>query len=248
MKEMLRLALDAALFRHEAYAQHVVRSDVLKRGLLLLVLVSLLAGVVSFLIGLVGDLRPISPLPSDQEVDGIIRELLASLDPLRQFVDLPFAPDDEVLGYMRPAIRMGLEIAALPTPLPRPVGSILTNLGAFLSLPFGRLAGWIAYGVWVLLAAKLLGGRATVAQMLGTTALYAVPHVLDILQFVPCLGGVIGLATTVWGIAIYVKGLSVANEFSVGRAVLATLLPALVLLLLGLLGVLVALVAAFVTG
>ena len=78
--------------------------------------------------------------------------------------------------------------------------------------------------------------------MLGATALYAVPHGLDILGFVPCLGGVLGLVATVWGIAIYVKALAVANDFSTSRAIVATVVPALIgmtSVLLGLLGFLI---------
>jgi hypothetical protein len=125
---------------------------------------------------------------------------------------------------------------------------LLSNLGAFLSLPFSRLAGWIGYGIWVLLAAKLLGGRATVSQMLGATALYAVPHVLNILGPVPCLGGMLGLVATVWGIAIYVKALAVANDFGVGRATAATVLPALLFTALALLGMLVLFILSLALG
>jgi len=122
------------------------------------------------------------------------------------------------------------------------VGVSLRSLGAFLSLPFGRLAGWIGYAMWVLLVAKLLGGRATVAQMLGATALYVAPHALDILSSVPCLGLVIGMVTTVWGIAIYVKAVAVANEFSISRAIAATVVPALAGATLVKLGLLVTLI------
>ena len=40
MKELLQLAWDALLFKHESYVQHVARADALKRGLALLVLAS----------------------------------------------------------------------------------------------------------------------------------------------------------------------------------------------------------------
>jgi hypothetical protein len=121
-------------------------------------------------------------------------------------------------------------------------------MGAFLSLPFGRLAGWMGYTLWAMLVAKLLGGRATVSQTLGATVLYAVPHALDILDFVPCLGPTLGVAATVWGIAIYVKAMAVANDFSIGRAVTATVVPALIGAALSLLGLLALLVIALVSG
>jgi len=241
MKELLQLAWDALLFRHEAYAQHVARADVLKRGLTVLLLVTLLAGVISLLVDFVGDLRPVNAEAQIAEIEQGIQEFFKTAGP---YLDLSPKLQRMILSYMRPAMRMGLRMAELPTPLPQPLGRLSQSLGAFLSLPFSRLAGWMGYGIWVLLVAKLLGGRATAGQMLGATALYAVPHILDILGIVPCLGGLLGLVATVWGIAIYVKALAVANDFTIGRAIAATVVPAIFFAVLALLGLLLILIPA----
>ena len=248
MNELLQLAWDALLFRHEAYVRHVARADALKRGLALLVLVTLVGGVVSLVVDIVGGLRPVDFEAELEAVEEGFQDFVESMEP---FLDLP--PDlqkgfAQGLRAARPGFEIGARIAELETPLPRPVGTVLSNLGALLSLPFSRLAGWIGYGIWVLLVAKLLGGRATVSQMLGATALYAVPHVLEILGPVPCLGGMLGLVATVWGIAIYVEALAVANEFTVGRALAATVLPALVIVVLSLLGLLTLIIVASAAG
>lgn len=245
MRELLQLAWDALLFNHKAYVRHVAREGVLKRGLALLVLVTVLAGVISFFIGVVGDL---SPMRSRQQAEQGFQQLIESMDTVQQYFDLPPRFGEQMRSNMRAGMEMGLQIDALPTRLPKPLGRILQNLGAFLSLPFSRMAGWVGYGIWVLLVAKLLGGRATVSQMLGATALYAVPHVLDILGFVPCLGGLLGLVATVWGIAIYVKALAVANGFSIGRAIIAVVVPALAIGVLVLMGMLGFLTMVLVTG
>jgi hypothetical protein len=236
MKELLQLAWDTVRFRHEAYAQHVARPDALKRGLALLVLVTLVAGLVPFFISLVGDLRPVDIEEQRSAADQGIQEFLSSLDTMRQFVDLPPDVERQIVANMKAGIDMGLRIEALPTALPKPLGRILQDLGLLLSLPFSRMAGWIGYAIWVLLVAKLLGGRATVSEMLGATALYATPHVLGILGFVPCLGGLLGLAATLWGIAIYVKAVAVSHDLSIRRAIVATIAPGLIigaLLLMG---------------
>jgi hypothetical protein len=245
MKELLQLAWDVLLFRHEVYAQHVARPDVLKRGLALLVLVTLLAGVISLLINVVGDLRPMSAQAQRREAEQGLEEFLGTM---REFYDVPPEVEKYVIPNIRAGMEIGFRIEALPTRLPKPLGRVLEDLGVFLSLPFSRLAGWIGYGIWVLLASKLLGGRATASQMLGATALYVVPHVLAILGFVPCLGGVLGLVATIWGIAIYVKALAVVNHFSIGRGIAATVAPALLGGALALLGMLVILVLALVSG
>jgi hypothetical protein len=241
MKELLQLAWDALLFRDEAYVQHVARADVLKRGLTVLVLVTLLAGVISLLVDFVGDVRPANVEAQISEVERGIRDFFQNAGP---YLDVPPKLQRTILSYVRPAMGMALRMAQLPTRLPQPMGRLLQSLGAFLSLPFSRLAGWMGYGIWVLLVAKLLGGRATAGQMLGSTALYAVPHILDILGFVPCLGGLLGLVATVWGIAIYVKALAVANEFTIGRAIAATVVPAVFFAALALLGLLAILIPA----
>lgn len=239
MNELVRFAWDVLLFRQQAYAEHVARADVLKRGLALLVLATLVAGSLPFIVAVVGDLRPANAEAELRQVEEGLQQFLRTMGP---YLNLPPEVSKQIIPNVRAGIGIGVRIANLPTPLPQPLGRMLENLGAFLSLPFGRLTGWIGYGLWVMLAAKLLGGRATVSQMLGATALYAVPHVLGILSVVPCLGGILGLAATVWGIAIYVKALAVANGFSIGRATAATVLPALAggaLALVGLLGLFV---------
>ena len=47
------------------------------------------------------------------------------------------------------------------------------------------LGTWLGYGIWVMLFAKLLGGRSTLAGFFSTTALYAVPHLLSFFAFIP---------------------------------------------------------------
>jgi hypothetical protein len=246
MKELLRFAWDVLLFKHEAYAQHAARTDALKRGLVLLVAVTLVAGVVWFFDGVVRGLRPIEV--QRQEVEQSLQELSMSLRGMQRYSDLPPEFEEQMVAYMRAGMEIGFRIEELDTRLPRPVGRVLASLGAFLSLPFSRTAGWIGYAIWVLLVAKLLGGRATVSQTLGATALYAVPHVLGIFSIVPCLGSLLGLVATAWGIAIYVKALAVANDFSIGRAVVATVVPALVGGALAMLGLLVFLVLMLASG
>ncbi len=246
MKELLQFAWDTLLLKDEAYTQHVARADVLKRGLTLLVLATLLAGVLPLIVNVIGDLRPISA--QRQEAEQSIREITTSMDPLRDLFGMPPGFEQDFITGLQGGMEMGFSIAELPTPLPRPLGQLLQNLGAFLSLPFSRLAGWIGYALWVLLVAKFLDGKATLSQMMGTTALYAVPHVLGILSFVPCLGSLLGLVATVWGIAIYVKAVAVANDFSIGRAIAATVIPALVSAGLALMGLLVIFVMALLTG
>jgi hypothetical protein len=225
MRDLLNLAWNALTFQHDAYVEHVRRDDVLKRAILLLVLVTLVAGSISFLISFVNGLRPVNIAEERLEFEESFRDFL---DQYGELLDIRQQDVEEIFSYIRPNMEIGWRIAALPTPLPRVVGNILTSIGQFLSLPFSRLGGWLAYTLWVMLAAKLLGGKGTVAQMLGATALYIVPHVLGIFGFIDCLGGILGFVATLWGIAIYIKGLAVACDFGIGKATLAALLPGVI--------------------
>ena len=245
MKELLTLAWDVLLFKDDAYKQHVARADVLKRGLALLVVATLIAGTLSFIVGISRGLRSVES--QREQADQNVQEFVASFQDMQQYSDLPPEFTEMVIASIRAGVELGFGVAELSSPLPRSIGGVLSALGAFLSLPFTRMASWAGYTIWVLLIAKLLGGRATIAQALGATALYAVPHVLDILDIVPYLGGLLGLIATVWGIAIYVKALAVANDFDIGRAVAATVIPAVVnaaLIAMGMLGFLILIMAS----
>ena len=87
---------------------------------------------------------------------------------------------------------------------------------------------WLTWGVLTLIFARLLGGTATIAQMLATSSLVVAPHVLEAFSFVPCGGALLQLLAFFWGLAAYVKGTALANRIGVGRAALAVLGPLLV--------------------
>ena len=95
---------------------------------------------------------------------------------------------------------------------------------------FAHLAAWLAYGIWVLLFAKLMGGNGGVDRFFGLTALYAIPNVLAIFGPIPCIGGLMSLVGWIWGVLIYVKAVQVTQRLTAGKAILAAFLPALIVL------------------
>jgi len=109
-----------------------------------------------------------------------------------------------------------------------------------------RLGAWLSYGIWVLLLARLLlGAKGSLRDFLTTTPLYSVPQLLTFLAPVPCLGSLLGIVAAVWGWLIYTKatavslgwvqqrvgadGLVIGEETQWGRALVAVLLPAVLL-------------------
>jgi hypothetical protein len=223
--EMLQLARGALFLDTQTFVSQRETRDAFRKGVLLVVIITLLAGSLSFIVSTVKGFLPPKWDAQREEVEDQISQV---------FEFLPFEMDAEteemILGSIEAGLDIGFEIAQLPTLLPRPAKDFLQALGGWITAPLLRLGGWMGYAFWVLLVAKLLGGRATLSQMLGCTALYVAPQILTILQVIPYLGSILAFVAFVWGLVIYVKATAVANELSSGRALLAAILPAAVLI------------------
>jgi hypothetical protein len=223
--EILQLARGALSLDTQTFVAQREARDTFRKGVLFIVVITLLAGSLSFIVSTV---RGFLPPKWDAQRD----ELEDQISQVFKF--LPFEMDAKtermIVGSIEAGLDIGFEIAQLPTPLPRPVKDFLQALGGWVTAPLLRLGGWMGYAFWVLLVAKLLGGRATLSQMLGCTALYVAPQILTILQVIPCLGPILAFVAFVWGLVIYIKATAVANELGPGRALLAAILPAAVLI------------------
>jgi len=223
--EMLQLARGALSLDTQTFVAQREAREAFRKGVLFVVVITLLAGSLSFIVSTVKGFLPPKWDAQRDEVEDRISQV---------FKFLPLEMDAEtermIVGSIEAGLDIGFEIAQLPTPLPRPVKDFLQALGGWVTAPLLRLGAWMGYAFWVLLVAKLLGGRATLSQMLGCTALYVAPQILTILQVVPCLGPILAFVAFVWGLVIYIKATAAANELSPGRALLAAILPAAVLI------------------
>jgi hypothetical protein len=234
MNELIQLARDALVLKDDAFTRLRDSGDAFARGITLLVAVALIVGLITSTVGFVQQATAGSP---EQQVERARQEMMQSLQMARTFSTDPGAAEfwrifDE---NMDAGFKMATEIARVAqqtTPLPAPVGDLFQAVGSFLSYPWGRIGGWMFYTILVLIVARLLGGTASVQEMLGLSALYSVPHLLDALEFIQCVGALLGVVAFFWGLVIYVKGTAVANRFTTGRAVVAVILPAAVMLLI----------------
>ncbi len=247
IRQLIELARGALTFDDGAFLDMRDAPDGFQKALVLMVAVSLLVGLVASGISLVQQLAQ-PPLEAQfEEAERGIEEALTAMEQFGRGMDPQVRAAIET--SIREGFRMGQRISEIvveTTPLPMPVSTVFRALGEWISAPFGWLGTWMFYGLIVLVIAKLMGGTATVQEMLSTTALSVAPHVLDafgpLLGVIPCVGslaaGALGLATFVWGLAIYAKGTAIANRFSTGKALVAVLLPiilaAVVALVLGL--------------
>lgn len=211
MKEFLARLRGVLTLETEAFAEMRDARDGIRRGLLLITAVSLLVAFPTFVAELAQGLRPFDAARARAEAEAALRPFSSAFGPF--------------LDNFQAGLNLGLEVAALPPRLPRSVANTLQALGRYLSAPFAWVGGWLAYLSWVILAAKLLGGKAGIRQMVSTTSLYGIPQALNVLGFVPYLGNLLWVVAFTWGVIIYVKAVAVANDFDWSRAALATLAP-----------------------
>lgn len=225
MKEMFQTLWKALILDDDTFRRWRDHPNVFLNGLILIVVVSLIAGSIPFVVDLV---ERVSPFDFAQ----VRREMDEGMEVWRQFM-----PDDP--EFQRQfnenwewGLRMGERFAQLRPPLGNVFSGFFEALSSYLSSPLSSLGNWMLYAALVLLAAQLLGGKGTLPIWLGTSALYVIPTLLGILRPVQCVGGLLALIGFGWGLVIYIKALTVSAELDWGKAILAVFAPAVVLFLL----------------
>jgi hypothetical protein len=144
---------------------------------------------------------------------------------------------DRVVGAARLDARIYEEVEADPTAMGQAMAvvgaaALASGVGSFgsgavtaVGLVVVGFVGWFLWAVvtW-LVGTKLLpepGTSADLGQMLRTIGFSAAPGVLNVLGFVPLLGGLLWLVAAVWQLAAMVVAVRQALDYrSTGRAVL----------------------------
>jgi len=230
VNQLIQTMSSALLLEDDAFVQMRDAEDSFARGLKTLVVISLIVGLVLSLVSFAGTART-SPV---QEMEQFEQGMGQMLDQMRAFG--AFGGDEEFWRIFMENWQAGLalgrnvvDVVVATTPVPMTVVNLFQALGKWISYPFGWISTWMFYGLLTLVFAKLLGGTATIREMLATTSLVAVPHLLDAFKFIPYIGFLVGAVAFVWGLAVYVKGTAAANRFDVGRGLLAVAAPFIVL-------------------
>jgi hypothetical protein len=203
------------------------RPNLFLRGLVLILIVSLVAGLVSFGIRLVSEVRPADP---DDIREGI-REQLELQEQFNPGLRDPMVQRimEDVMDNVVPMV---VDLSNIRPPLPRGISGFFAALGGWLTAALAAITGWLFYGGLVLIAVKLLGGNGRLRDFYGMVAVYAIPGLLGLLGPIPCVGGILAFIGTLWGIVMYVKATSVATDLDLGRSVVAVLAPFIILFLL----------------
>lgn len=230
MGNLLSTLLRTAILDDAAYREWRERPNLFLRGIVLIIVVSLVAGLISFAINLVSRVQPVDV---NEIVDGMNRWYDM------QFQWFPTPPDPEFQkaweGMMDVMVPMITDLSEIQAPLPRGVTGFFNAFGTWLSRALTAIGGWLFYGALVLIFVNLLGGSAKLPEFLGTVALYVIPGLLGLLSPIPCLGALLVFIAMIWSVVVYIKATSVVTNLDAGRAILAVVAPFFALMLLGVL-------------
>jgi hypothetical protein len=232
MNNVFRTLWRTTILDDAAYQAWQERPNLFLRGIVLVVAISLVAGLVTFGVNLVNRVRPVDVARIDAQVQNAIDQQfrmnpgLQNMDPqARQMVD-------QTIQVIIPMVNA---LVNVQTPLPHAVAGFFEAVGGWLTAGLAALGGWLLYGALVLIVVNLLGGSARLPDFLGMVSLYAIPGLLGLFGPIPCAGALLALIGTIWGIVIYIKAVTVVAKLDTGRAVLAVFAPAVILVLLAIL-------------
>ncbi|MFZ1768764.1 MAG: Yip1 family protein [Caldilinea sp.] len=126
------------------------------------------------------------------------------------------------------------------------LGSLLSGhiLGAFIGLALGVVLVLVGYYVWVYVVqavgAQAFQGRATVPQLQRTLGFAYAPMALGLLSFIPCLGGLVALAGSIWALACGYFAVREVHELDDGKTLLTVIIGwvivAVVVVIVGVIG------------
>ena len=232
MNSLLGTLARTVVLDDAAYREWRKRPHLFLRGILLILVVTLIAGLITLGVNLVDRTKPVDAA----EIEKTFRE---SMRIQRQWNPSWQSMDPEARQMMEKMtdliIPMAVELANVDTPLPRGFVGLFQSVGSWVSRALSALGGWLFYGALVLIAVNLLGGSAKLPDFLGMVALYSIPGLLALFSPIPCLGAFLALIGAVWGIVVYVKAVSVVSGLDGAKSLVAVVAPFFVLAFLAIL-------------
>lgn len=85
---------------------------------------------------------------------------------------------------------------------------------------FTAFMGWVIWsGLTWFIGTRFFGGTATYGELLRTLGFAMAPGVLNILGFIPFLGGLIGFVVAIWSLVAGVIAIRQALDFDTGKAI-----------------------------
>ncbi|MCL4487142.1 MAG: YIP1 family protein [Chloroflexi bacterium] len=169
MSELINLLRGALVLDDKTFRELRASPDVFRRAFTLVLVIGLTVGLVTGLIAIAQGLMSNPATEISQARAETLRSMQRFLPP---GTDAAFLDNFNVGWNIAERI-----VREVQTPLPHPARVIFQQVGAIVSYPFGWLGSLLFYGVLVQICVILLGGRGTIAQMLGLSSLTVAPHI-----------------------------------------------------------------------
>jgi len=112
-------------------------------------------------------------------------------------------------------------------------GEVGLAVGAFIGGIVFAFIGWIAWSYityWV--GTSMFKAQATPGELLRAVGFAQTPGVLNILSFIPILGGIISFAAAIWALVAGVIALRQALDISTGQAIITAIIGMIPMMLL----------------
>jgi hypothetical protein len=107
---------------------------------------------------------------------------------------------------------------------------------AFLGLVVAAVLGVVNYYIWsyvtYFVGTSLFGGTADPGELLRVLGYASGPRVLGVLNFIPCVGWVFGLAGAIWALVAGVVAVREALDFDTTKAILTVVIGWVVILVI----------------
>ena len=115
---------------------------------------------------------------------------------------------------------LAAQFIARPEGVPGP-NPILALVGGVV----GALVGWLIWSyVTYFVGTRFFGGTATPGELLRTIGFAQSPGVLNLLSFIPVVGGIVALVTGIWALVAGIVAVRQALDFDTGKAILTTVI------------------------
>jgi hypothetical protein len=211
---LFQTAWGAFLLREEVYAGMRDDAQRLRRALILVLVVGLLVGVA----GGIGRLAEWAVSPPMDKIQAIV---LSHLQTMPWYAEISQNP--QALATFQQTYDIGWQIAKALVPSPSALLGIITT-------PLSLLIVWLIYGLMVYVSARILGGQGSVGQTLACTALAVAPQLLNVITVLPFVTAA-GVST--WTLVCNFYAIRTAHGLTGWRALIATLLPLVLVILVG---------------
>jgi len=205
------LLWDALFLQRDAYARMRDDDNPFVEGLFILVLLGVLLAVA----GVIGTTLEWASSPNLNAVREVVLKNLQAMDWYRLVQQSP-GGESQFLQIWNGIWNTVAGLAPSP----------LRSLTGIITKPLALIVWWLVFGLLAYVFARVFGGKGTLNQTLGATALASSPQLVTLLTVLPFVA-IASLGT--WTLLCSYMALRTVHDLSWPRAVFAALLPVLII-------------------